>query len=75
MTGTFEVDLVMQEGLKIDLVEFKATQTILPDLFKGLQYFEQHSGKKLLTKTMVYGGTEFQKRTIADVVPWMEFAK
>ena len=68
-----EVDLIVQDGLALNLTEFKSTQTIMSDLFKGLQYFKQHSGMTNLKKTLVYTGSDFQKRTDADVVPWMEF--
>ena len=70
-----EVDLVVQNGLTLDLVEFKSTQTIMSDLFKGLQYFENLAKDIPLTKTLVYSGSEYQKRTVADVVPWRAFGK
>jgi predicted AAA+ superfamily ATPase len=70
-----EVDLIVQEGLTYNLIEFKSTQTVMPDLFKGFQHFEQHSKKENLTKTLVYAGADFQKRTVADVLPWMDFGK
>ncbi len=70
-----EVDLVVQNELTIDLVEIKATQTIMSDLFKGLVYFENNAGKTNVTKTLVYAGNESQTRTAANVVSWSEFAK
>jgi uncharacterized protein len=68
-----EVDLIVHDGLTLNLTEFKSTQTVMSDLFKGLQYFKQHSGMTNLKKTLVYTGTDFQKRTDADVVSWMSF--
>jgi uncharacterized protein len=70
-----EVDLVIQEGLSINLVEFKSSQTIMSDQFKGLTYFENHIKVNSLTKTLVYAGSEHQSRTVADVVPWNDFGK
>jgi len=70
-----EVDLVVQEGLTINLIEIKATQTIMSDLFKGLQYFEQNSKRENLTKSLVYAGTDYQERTMANVLPWSAFGK
>jgi predicted AAA+ superfamily ATPase len=70
-----EVDLIWQENLVLNLVEIKATQTILSDLFTGLEYFEQHAKNISLTKTLVYTGSESQKRTNAEVVSWGEFAQ
>lgn len=70
-----EVDLIIQDGLSLNLIEFKSTQTVMPVLFKGLQYFEQHSSKENLIKTLVYSGSEYQKRSAANVVPWKDFGK
>ncbi len=66
-----EVDLIVQDGTKTNLVEFKATQTIMPDLFKGLAYFEKISNSEKLSKNLVYAGNEFQQRTAANVMPWI----
>ena len=66
-----EVDMIIQEGQKLNLIEFKATQTILPDLFKGLAYFEKLSDREH-TKTLVYGGDDNQKRSQGTVVSWKD---
>ncbi len=70
-----EVDLLVQEFLNLNLIEFKATHTIIPDLFKGLSYFETSSKKSNLTKTLVYAGAEYQYRSDAKVMPWFDFGK
>ena len=70
-----EVDLLIDEGLTLNLVEFKATQTIMTDLFNGLIFFEKVSKKAYLTKTLVYSGDKYQSRTAGNVVPWFEFGK
>ena len=70
-----EIDLIVQEGLKLNLIEIKATQTIQTDLFKGLEYFANRSKQENLTKTLVYAGSDYQNRTIAEIVPWFEFGK
>jgi predicted AAA+ superfamily ATPase len=64
-----EVDLVVQEDITLNLIEIKATQTIMPDLFKGLAYFEKISGRKL-TKTLVYAGSENHERSQGKVKTW-----
>lgn len=68
-----EVDLIIQAGPTQKAIEFKATQTIMPNLFKGLNYYEKISEKIDLSKYLVYGGEESQKRTVATVVPWRDF--
>lgn len=68
-----EIDLLIQSPPKLELVEFKATQTITPDLFKGLNYFESLAKNIILTKTLVYGGKEEQTRNVGRVCSWKDF--
>jgi len=70
-----EVDLVVQEGLYIQLIEIKSTQTISSDLFKGLIYFESHSNRQFLKKAVVYAGVDAQKRNNGAVIPWLDFGR
>lgn len=68
-----EVDMIMQEGQKLNLIEFKATQTIMPDMFKGIAYFEKLSDRQL-DKTLVYGGNDNQERSYGKVLSWKDAA-
>jgi hypothetical protein len=68
-----EVDLLVRDIEKLSVVEFKATQTIMPELFKGLNFFGKESGLLNLNRIMVYAGKEKQIRTAANVVPWFDF--
>lgn len=70
-----EVDLIVQSGQNQEAFEFKSTQTIMPNLFKGLNFYEKISKKIFLSKYLVYGGDELQKRTAATVLPWRDFGK
>jgi hypothetical protein len=70
-----EVDLIIQDGQHLNLVEIKAGQTIMSEMFAGLTWWENLSGRKDLLKTLVYGGNENQKRSMGDVVSWREFGK
>ncbi len=70
-----EVDLIIQAGPVQEAVEFKATETIMPNLFKGLNFYEKLSEKTRLKKYLVYGGNENQKRTATNVVPWKNFGE
>lgn len=70
-----EVDLIIQNGLQLNLVEIKASQTIMSDMFDGLNRLEKLSGKKDLIKTLVYGGNEQQTRSLGEVIPWKDFGK
>ena len=75
-----EIDLMIEKGSLLDddrkrfeIVEFKASMTILPDMFKGLTYFETISEWKNVKKALVYGGNASQNRTAGKVVPWKNF--
>jgi len=70
-----EIDFVVQEGLSINLIEIKSTQTIQPDLFNGLEFFTSRSKSYHIKKTLVYAGNDHQDRSIAEIVPWFEFGK
>ena len=70
-----EVDLIIQAGPAQKAVEFKATETIMPNLFNGLNFYEKLSEKIRLNKYLVYGGNESQERTTATVVPWKNFGE
>ncbi|MEL7588172.1 MAG: DUF4143 domain-containing protein [Prolixibacteraceae bacterium] len=69
-----EVDLIAQNGPEQRLFEFKATKTIMPDLFKGLTYYENLNNKQM-NKTLVYGGNESQTRKYGNVLPWKAFGQ
>ncbi|MFN8344168.1 MAG: ATP-binding protein [Spirosomataceae bacterium] len=61
-----EVDLLIQDGLKLYAVEIKSGKTINSDFFKGLTYF-----KKIVPDAyfyLVYGGDDYQKRSEATVM-------
>jgi uncharacterized protein len=68
-----EVDFLIENDKGFHLVEFKASLTVMPKMFDAMEKFEQISGLKDATKTLVYGGDEMQNRTAGKVVPWKEF--
>jgi predicted AAA+ superfamily ATPase len=65
-----EVDLLSKSGRMFELFEVKSTQTVLPALFKGLDYFANLAGEKVKEKTLIYGGQENQDRTNYKVRAW-----
>ena len=65
-----EVDLLWQNDERLNLVEIKATQTIMSDLFKGMAYFENLAPQLVKSKTLVYAGMENQQRSSEKVVSW-----
>ena len=65
-----EVDLLWQDDERLNLVEIKATQTIMSDLFKGMTYFENLAPQLVKSKSLVYAGMENQQRSNENVVSW-----
>jgi hypothetical protein len=68
-----EVDLLVDQGLSLDVYEIKATETILTEHFKGLEKFGQISDIPLGTKGLIYAGDLNQKRSHGQVISWRDF--
>lgn len=70
-----EVDLLLDQGLSLDVFEIKASETILTENFKGLTKFEQISDMPLNTKGLINSGDLNQKRSHGQVISWRDFPK
>jgi len=68
-----EIDLIVDKGDQMDIIEFKASQTIKTQMFDGLSKFEEISQIKNLNKSLVYGGDTSQKRSAGNLVAWRDF--
>lgn len=65
-----EVDLLLEHGDGLDLVEIKSSRTIHGDFFKGLGHFENQV-RKARHRVLVHGGTEAtHDRQGTRVIPW-----
>jgi hypothetical protein len=67
-----EIDLIWQKSEKLNLVEIKATETVMPEMFKGLSYFEKFIPDLIQSKTLVHTGLYNQNRTAGKVQSWKE---
>lgn len=65
-----EIDLVWQDSEKLNLVEVKASETIMPDMFKGFNYFEKFVPHLIESKTLVHTGSFNQNRSAGKVLSW-----
>lgn len=65
-----EIDLIWQKSELLNLVEIKASETIMPDMFKGLNYFDKLKSETIESKSLIHTGRFNQKRTAGDVVGW-----
>jgi predicted AAA+ superfamily ATPase len=70
-----EVDLLLDQGLSLDVFEIKASQTVFTENFKGLSKFEQISDIPLNTKGLINAGDLNQKRSYGQVISWRDFPK
>jgi predicted AAA+ superfamily ATPase len=65
-----EIDLLTKRSGGFDIIEIKSTQTVLPQLTKGMKYFDEISKGLVKDKTLIYGGNENQDRTNYRVRSW-----
>lgn len=70
-----EVDFIWQHSERLNLVEIKASETIMPDMFRGLSYFEKYFPHQIQSKTLVHTGIYNQNRTAAKVLSWKNIFK
>lgn len=65
-----EVDLLVSNETAYDIIEIKATKTILPKLFDGLDLLKNIGKEKINRKILVYGEKENQNRSNYKVWSW-----
>lgn len=70
-----EVDLIWQNDELLNLVEIKASETIMPDMFKGLSYFEKWVPQLIKTKSVLHCGNFNQNRELGKVSSWIDICK
>jgi predicted AAA+ superfamily ATPase len=68
-----EVDLIVESDSGVHICEIKATSTVLPKLYDGLNYFKAVSEEDDFTEHLVYAGDQKQARTLGTVWPWDDF--
>jgi uncharacterized protein len=69
-----ELDLVLDTGARLILTEVKSGATVASDFFRGLtgvsKAVEDQAAGVSLERRLVYGGSDAQDRSEAQVVPW-----
>jgi len=70
--GAHEIDLLLDQGGQLFPVEIKSGRTINTRFFDGLTYFQTASGALPENSFLVYGGSEVQKRSVAQVLGWQK---
>ncbi len=67
-----EVDVVIEEGLRLVPIEIKSGLTVNTDLLAPMTRWMKYAGAAAKTPTVVYGGGEAFTRSGARFVPWSE---
>lgn len=68
--GGHEIDCIIDETQYPIPVEIKSGKTVVEDFFKGLNYWEQITDKSHKQRYLIYGGSEDQKWSAAQVLSW-----
>jgi predicted AAA+ superfamily ATPase len=70
-----EVDAIIETAPDtFQAVEVKSGETVASDSFAGLDYWRSHLAGKTLVPWLVHGGTAFQQREKACVLPWNDLS-
>jgi hypothetical protein len=70
-----EIDFIWQNSENLNLVEIKASETIMSEMFRGLTYFENLLPAKINSKTLVHTGSFNQNRSAGKVQSWKNILK
>ncbi len=71
-----EIDLLWEKQLSINLLEIKASHTIMPRHFRNLQKMSKTLGEEKHQLNLVYGGDDaFVERNGTQVYSWRNLAK
>lgn len=64
-----EVDLVLERGQELALIEIKAGQTITKDYFRGMNQFKKIAAHRIAGGIIIYDGPKAQDRSDWHVLP------
>jgi len=67
-SGGNEADLVLENGRQLHLVEIKSAATVSPDAMRPIGNIRRALGERVAAATLVYGGSEAQKRSDFSVI-------
>jgi len=70
-----EIDLILENGERLDAVEIKAGQTIAPDFFSSLKRWGKLTGQMDRPAWLVYGGDRTWINENISIIPWKNISK
>ena len=65
-----EIDIIIEQGNKLQPIEIKSAQTIAPQFMFGLNKWMEIAEKSALPPQLVYGGTESMTRNGVQIMSW-----
>lgn len=65
-----EIDLLIDKGINLTLIEIKSAQTIKQDFFKHLSKIEKLAINYITDKNIIYGGAENRKQYETNILTW-----
>lgn len=65
-----EIDVIIEQGSKLQPVEIKSGQTIAPQFLSGLNKWMGIAGESALPPQLIYGGTESMTRNGVQILSW-----
>lgn len=68
-----EVDFLLEVSSTLIPIEVKSSETLDVSLFKGIYHWQKFSG--ISTGYLIYAGSETQKRSNLQILPWYEISK
>lgn len=66
-----EVDIVLDQGAFLNIIEVKSGQTVDPSFFKGLKNLKRLSGE-VKNSYLIHGGEETRRQEGVEVVGWRD---
>jgi len=65
-----EIDCLIDDGLGKIIIEIKGGMTITDDYLKGLNHYQELSGKRKLKSYVIYGGDKSYSFLSHEMIPW-----
>jgi predicted AAA+ superfamily ATPase len=70
-----EVDLIVEQGIRLQPIEIKSGRTLTNESFVGLEKWSALAGKKAVMPVLIYGGDESYTQKGIKVVGWKKCGK
>lgn len=78
MSPRREVDVIEKTGAGFVATEAKSGATVPADALDGLKVFDAIAARawpgRPVERRLVYGGTDRERRSYVDVIPWSQLA-